>query len=590
MTPLEIFQNPKTRAKLEAKDIEFLHAHFKKEYDKEIDFDFATAKGCREILKKKTWHEAIHDYATNFQWAMYSLILFRKKYVNETLAECAGNTPWAGKSVGSTDLTSDYDITIAAPQGQDVVILEKFNARVQEDFGKQPGTVFDTNVYVKDYGKVVDNLKINKSVESYNDSDVEFDAKNIASHRDQDLASLTKHRRYTTQDGWTKYVEQLKEGLSGPLAESVGKQYDTADALYQIAIAQLLAAMEKVLWNSVAKKKGHKLTENLATYNKCTNALGHVAALYMRFKEEVPLDGLSDAWKNASEGEPIVDGSNVPLKERMQLNNSVLLAHIRYYYEDLLLNVSNRLYVEAMKKIRELQAKEPQTDDVRGRIKCELGIAIFFASEAYHSEGAVFDIVMGAQEHDEEKKSKLREKLLPIHLLESFNEQYGDFLKDHVHYSFETQGYGTIYYRCSKYLSRLLSVVAEMQKKDCPTVKALKISQYLGCDENAFREAVEKLVLIRKGDFNLEGKSPEEKADELFKALGIEGAQEKGLKVRVEALACAFNVAARKDIGIGLYEHKDDGVQMKFKAILQQERPIFGNPQHIKPGSNNGDV
>jgi len=108
---------------------------------------------------------------------MISLTRFRKHVVDgiiDDLRAKHGDPPLIAKSVGSTDPTSDYDITFSTPgSGNDVIALREFNATVKQLFGKQSGTVFDTNIYAKDYIRVKEKIRTELTGSQQPDSHLE---------------------------------------------------------------------------------------------------------------------------------------------------------------------------------------------------------------------------------------------------------------------------------------------------------------------------------------------------------------------------------------------------------------------------------
>ena len=52
------------------------------------------------------------------------------------------------RAAGSTALSSDYDITFMGKQG--AFAVQEFNKQFRAYWGKEAGTVFDTNVYAED--------------------------------------------------------------------------------------------------------------------------------------------------------------------------------------------------------------------------------------------------------------------------------------------------------------------------------------------------------------------------------------------------------------------------------------------------------
>ncbi|MBW4443396.1 MAG: hypothetical protein KME10_19625 [Plectolyngbya sp. WJT66-NPBG17] len=598
------FKDPKLRQKLTPDEIKLLHEYYRKEYGEKI-FDFQTKKGCeKEIKKQKDWHTLVDNYARRYQWAMYCLILCRTEVVNIVLKECALalKSPLVAKSVGSTDLSSDYDVTIAAPDGNDVKILRAFNEAIKKEFQAQPGTLFDTNIYVKDYTKVEKNIEFS-DVEDYKDSDL-ADGTKAMSDGDQDIAALVKQRRFSTSDEWKSYVTSVCQGFDLELQIKVRKQYDIADALFNLAVRDLLTALEDQFQKKKyfglqmplidVDKDGQQIDDAKAAntlYRTLSDRLGTIAILYKRFesaKNGIKLKSLQKLWEPAQSPEQWQKVSKnllVELATEAQANNSELLHLIQDYsdttksselqknpelFRDLVLKTSNRLYADVMERVRKAQ-KNPEV------AKYETGRAIFFASEAYVSEGAVFDVVLGNQGSEEEKR-KARAMIRPVHLLESFNEQYADFLKDIKHYAhgkalqdLKADEAGRLYYRSSKYLDRFFKAGEGLLEKTggSTTMEKLAMKPLQLQSEKAvgeFKNAVGVLVQIRKGNYQFteqeKGLSVEAKAFSLMTTQNIKNAQE--FVDRITALAQTFNIEARKLIELKNNIYDDEKTTISF--------------------------
>ena len=79
---------------------------------------------------------------------------WRKSWVDNALAEEIARvrqegTPIDPLAFGSNNLTSDYDLSIKVARGEPgaATVIRNFNQRFRDEFGMEPGLVFDTNVY-----------------------------------------------------------------------------------------------------------------------------------------------------------------------------------------------------------------------------------------------------------------------------------------------------------------------------------------------------------------------------------------------------------------------------------------------------------
>ncbi|MCT7983115.1 DUF4157 domain-containing protein [Laspinema sp. A4] len=484
----------------------------------------------RDKLKEcQSWDKVKQLYASQKE-SMWKFFDFRQWYVDSLINVLRDKYPTLiAKSVGSQDPTSDYDITISTPNsGEDVEAIEWFNIQVRKEFGVEPGTLFDTNLYAKDYLKVQENIDESAISDQKPDADLEQPDGVLGAmgHLSQDVAALVKQRRYMKQVEWDRYVDEVVQSIDDPARKKLTLlQYEEADSVYQIFAHELLEKVEEENDPDLPKKTGaHPIT------------LGP--------EEEAALSQIKSP------------DNKLRSMLRDQLLGSEKLQAITHENPDLVLQKSNQLYLERMRKVRQIQATIRQLGDqekfseqvkvLRAQVKQILGEACFFAAEAYHSEGAVKHIVAGIQgSKNPEQKAAIMSSLKPEHFLQSFNEQLGDFLKDLNHYAGAQDG--KIFYRSSKYLYRLFLAVAELRQYHFPDPDfALKIESQRGTSDKIAQEINKQLVEIRKG--NKAELDTDEKKNQAAEAamqtiLGVKTASE--LKVKILQMATEFNTLVR---------------------------------------------
>ncbi|MDQ2686317.1 MAG: DUF4157 domain-containing protein, partial [Armatimonadota bacterium] len=518
-----------------------------------------------------SWTEVKEGLIGRDDAQMRRFLSFRKHFVDGEIDHLRGEYPGLlAKSVGSADLTSDYDLTLATPGSDgDVKAVAKFNKRVETVFGKQPGTVFDTNLYAKDYLGVSENISL--SVKDRVTADPRLKDKAAESPGggqsqtgalDQDVMSLLKQRRFMPQVEWDRYTEQVVDAMGEPpptdgkaLAilhkkqADVRRQYDEADALYQSSVFELLGETRKALEKSNPQ------------------ALAHLTPAALDAAEALALEAEVDALLPKG-GKPTIS-----LRETLlaQLRAPKELGAMQHADADLSSKVSGELYLARMKQVRRLQLQIRDADAqaltqpgptvpsaaklnvLRAQVKKLLGEAIFFAAEAYQSEGALKHVVAGLQGSDEEKAQALG-SLSPGEILQSFNEQLGDFLKDIGHYTHEGAPAGKIFYRSSKYLWRLFDAVNEMrterQGAERLLLPPLKFElAYKPAPEIAGRLDKE-LVAIRKGVGNLDEPQKVKKSEEIVGSL-FRVSSAPALQSVVLGLSQEFNSAIRQRVSFG---------------------------------------
>ncbi len=334
------------------------------------------------VLKIADWSTVKRSYAGSISpFNMLLLLAYRKRYVDQAVnsfcKKCQGRAappcpdhPFP-KSLGSTDLTSDYDITVGYTRvetsGAELDQIQNFNDHVRLKFGKQPGTIFDTNLYAKDF------LPLNDDDARLAMPGVGKDMYNMMVEG-QDVGALVKLRRYMPNEDWLAFLEALLrdvDALNSGAVAATRNRYETADAQYLLNLNELLGE-----FTDRAENKTAKLTrEDAAQYQRAIETVEHA----------VTKEILSPAERR------FVSNSARPDMAEVQL----LLRHKALKWEhddpDLVLWATNDLYVKKMKAIRNYQWKlgatgNPAAGDVR--VADLISSAIFFASEAYSSEGA----------------------------------------------------------------------------------------------------------------------------------------------------------------------------------------------------------
>ncbi len=425
---------------------------------------------CQNAIKglNSDWKH-IHATLKKDTEALKKLVDFRKQLVDSLIDEMRQKYPGlVASSVGSSDLTSDYDVTLGVTDGStnDVKAVQELNARLKEIFGKQPGTVFDTNFYTNNFLTLKENILTDGSVGEVAPADSPNEATAPITTADQDVLALLKQRHYMDQIKWDDYVKEVTNDITDSTKRAeTRRQYDTANDIYQISLQELL------------------------------EATGEPSASVQLTDEEESLIELQ------------------PVESHEQLRNQLLLSHkIRAQEEsnsDLVLEKSNELYNNRMLQVRELQAQvaalpdqnSEEAQNLKAEVERQLSNALFFASEAYHSKGTILHVVEGIQG----KNQEVLAALTPNQILDSLNEQLGDFLKDIRHYTAEEVDDGTTFYRASKYMHRLFDAVNLLKEKG--TIGDLNFESQYGSTKDLYEAIGVVLLPARKGKFGL---SPEE--------------------------------------------------------------------------------
>lgn len=398
---------------------------------------------------------------------MAELWAFRRKYIVDLFRELKtkedGYPNLIAKSAGSTDLSSDYDITVSSPgDAKDLDAIDEFNNTIKGEFGVQPGTLFDTNLYARDFGEIKPSEEFADFMSAPPTVDTLPNENQKAMEEDvTDVGALIKLRRYMNQTEWDAYVNDLVSKLDGSKKAAVRRRYDEADAVYQIAVSELLSVVTD----------GLDETENLATAQSENS------------------ERLSTAEHENSD--KVLEESNKMYTAKMREIREIeaTVRELEQTKGDL--NILQRLGGGIMTLVNKLMDKpdkgiQSQIDAKKTQIKQLLSQAIFFAAEAYNSEGAIKHVVAGIQgnklsdeekalpDHEqarlkEQRRKQANDKLTLNHLQQSFNEQLGDFLKDFGHLARASDG--KFYIKSSKYVWRMLDaalIVKERMGEEFP--------------------------------------------------------------------------------------------------------------------------
>jgi hypothetical protein len=331
------------------------------------------------IEEGKGWAEIKKEYAKD-EAQMTAMFQLRRNTIDKLIKSVCDKHDCKSEANGSANLTSDYDLSLTpnGPDGNPAEAVAEFNELFRAAWGLEAGTVFDTNVY--DKGEAMD-TKAGKQGDpklKELESSKEFKEKNDAI---QDVAALVKVRKYMpSEDEWSLYKSKLLNSAPPNQQQELYGRLTQAETQYEQAQLKLKA---------------------------------RVALIY-----HGPLDAQLE---------------DVP--------------------DDVLLEAANLEYAEALKEVQKARneraaalskLKEKPGDETLAKVVEEKDIEIRqamaksldFANEAYNSEGALLDVV-GNQQGAFAKMgdgAAAKQDLSPQELLSSFNEQFGDALKDLEHY------------------------------------------------------------------------------------------------------------------------------------------------------------
>ncbi len=421
---------------------------------------------ANEMKRLKTWDAVKAEYkrlsaikADTGKAYMSKMWWFRRQAVDGQMTALQKQYNFAWGSVGSANPESDYDVTVRAHGTTatgavyyDYKIVEDFNKAISAPFGgTPPGILFDTNLYAE------------AAVTPPAGADTPTGrAMGAMTEQGQDVGALMKLRRYMAWDDYEDYKQKTLAGLPREQRALTQRQFEEANSLYFIARAEQLAQAGVKVDDLDDSPAGQKTLEDRA------HALEH-------------------------------DGAKA-----METNNALYLkkmAEVRALEKTLLAEPDDDKKAALLAKLRSLQAD-----------------ATFFAAEAYHSEGPLKHVVQAGQsskvevnndpafaarseadkkaEIDRRKAAKLA-SYSATQMLQSFNENLGDMLKDLRHYESEPfPGLG--FYRSSKYLERVCdAAVLTASKLPAAAQERFAALRLGGKTPAAVQAAVAGLVNIR---------------------------------------------------------------------------------------------
>ncbi|MFI1166309.1 hypothetical protein ACH4UM_22575 [Streptomyces sp. NPDC020801] len=401
------------------------------------------------------WVAAKKAYTGRPGRPMLALTRFREAYVNALLdailAGCRGATKSA---VGSQNETSDYDVTLIGGR-QTWSAMKEFNAVFRSVWGKESGVVFDTNVYVG----TIPPPTMRHSPDSWLMRGGNAGATPEWQYA-QEVASLSKIRRFMDAREWQHYVNQVADGVLAP-SPSAPRPSGTRFAHATHARGAFSAASAM-----------------------CDAYAGSVARI---------LTSEGHARRPTQSDEDFVRS----MEHRNE--NAVMRAR----------NILYAMHTRGAQDSEQSFLQQRPSPHSQGSWRTQAGVselnsqALLYAMEAYHSAGAVFDVVYRQQAGLID-----RSDLVFSDFVQSFNEQAGDTLKDLHHYEKDP---GKAFYQSVKYVRRMVIAADEVLQRcggplDPGAVALLAAFKELGAKEGV-------LLRLRGGtDSAFAGLTDEEKS------------------------------------------------------------------------------
>ncbi|MAX26104.1 MAG: hypothetical protein CMJ19_16530 [Phycisphaeraceae bacterium] len=306
------------------------------------------------------------------------------------------------QAFGSTTLTSDYDLSIKGP-GAERVITE-FNQRYRKLYGgRESGTVFDTNVYTDPvYSFIPPDSALAKALGPKGADDVQ-----------QFMYEHMANAKYMTPGQWQKHVNEVLNATPGR---------------HKGAIKRLLEEVESREFAS------------RAAINKRINELGlDPSDANSRLRAQNDLYGQTltriDELRQYQNGlDLLADGKPASFKIPRKDQSSAFASNLRRYNE--LISDTNPA-TQAASKADAKELLDRMRTSLSGNLRNNQGAALYYASEAYQTEGTIKHVV-GELQKDKRVidpdilKSPLAEDppLTRGQYINSFNENRGNLFKE----------------------------------------------------------------------------------------------------------------------------------------------------------------
>lgn len=402
-----------------------------------------TARLLNDQAMARLIHEAKDDWPTVKEKygsdiaTMTRLVSYRKRFVDGLIDELRADERFASmktRAAGSTALTSDYDITFLGING--AAAVQEFNTRFRAHWGKEAGTIFDTNVYAEDV------LPPKEQVLSGQD-DVSLlgrpmDPGSVDARLDeglQDVSSLVKVRKNMKRSDWFAFVDTILQALRSnreATAEAASRFADANTIFERTMVPQILKEVESTPGGrkELAKLRKSGMTAQVA---------------------------LVESIMQVDEG---IAGSN------------------RVYEAKLLYAAELEVRRNQVDRTQDPRQWNSLTVDLR-KAKAD---AMLFANEPYFSAGTLFHVVGNVQ-------AKFGATLSSAAYFQSLQENYGDTLKElhHLH----GKEWRVVAIKASKYVWRTFDAAFQMS--------AAGVDVSGGLNLGALRDAAKKALDVRQG-------------------------------------------------------------------------------------------
>ncbi|GEM_PF-6275929 len=311
--------------------------------------------------------DALANGSAADQLALHRLGAYRKQIVDRLLTEVMneiqsirGGT-LEKKAFGSTNLDSDYDLSISGPGAERVV--GEFNRRFRARYGREPGTFFDTNVYTD-------------PVYSFIDPSSAVGRRITPAQRDvvrQFMYEQMANAKYKTPRQWQRHVEAMVEASPDELKETIRRLLREVEGQQAASEREFSKAYHEEVARSGEAGEDVELRVRNELYSRSLERIDQLRRLRSALQSlgagrPVDLDVL-DELSGLRRGDAMTDtpfGRDITEYTRLKLAGK---------------------HGEAAELLEDMKAV------VNSHLRHNQGHALYYASEAYQTQGTIAHVV-----------------------------------------------------------------------------------------------------------------------------------------------------------------------------------------------------
>jgi hypothetical protein len=462
--------------------------------------------------------------------------------------------------IGSKDLTSDYDATVVGKPGDgalEILAVIAFNKRFQQDWGRESGTVFDTNVYTT--GHMPASSLSNQGQQYSSRSAIAGHVKDIQT-LEQKLEEICAPERTTIKDekqrrDMEQQIRKLIRDKKNDIKEAVSKINNLREAsgekrlTTEEVIKQLNADIDSNKTDLKKQIAQEEETQQVGLQKETKRAVAKQEEIMSLVKMRRFMT--EDQWRDYSQNmadrgaDPSLFKQADSIYKTLQGELEKRKGSFPDTVKDRENHASNRLYEEKLaemiprlQELKQFREKYKGVDEDQippeelaridalnlevNQIQSE---ALFFANEAYHTGGPVQHVVLNQQ-------MRLNLDVDAQKLSHSVNEQTGFIMEQTEHVSIDDpKGFGKSLWKSAKYLDRICNAAEKLKyimtstqmtvnnKKieDIPDAELQKIYQ--------MRDAAVDLLKIKKNTV-MDDNTKSKKALEIVEKIGLNNVQD----------------------------------------------------------------